>query len=198
MDKAPQRRCLTGEELHSAFWNFVPVTHIGVQKVSSTAHHITHTGLFNVLHRTERVGLKQTCSPNKVLNYHAILPAGCDRGRTGTPWPCAWWAEGGASAADRLWAHVQIPTTRGSGLPPAGSLPWSEPVSPAAKSAAGGHPGHAAVLWASHPRSHWSSRTALRCPAWWLSTSSPCWEYGSLAHSSKLGNSYKCRDDEIC
>lgn len=56
VDKAPERGRLTGEELHSSFRNLVPVTHVRVQEVASAAHHVTHTGLFNVLRRTERVG----------------------------------------------------------------------------------------------------------------------------------------------
>lgn len=62
VDKAPQRRHFTGEELHSTSRNLVPVTPARVYEVSGTTHHITHAGLFDVLHRTERVRLERTGS----------------------------------------------------------------------------------------------------------------------------------------
>jgi len=49
VDEASQCRNLAGEELHGTSGNIIPVTDIGIQEVSSTAHHVAHTGLLDVL-----------------------------------------------------------------------------------------------------------------------------------------------------
>lgn len=50
VDEASQCWSLASEELHRTFGYLVPVSDIGIQEVSSTAHHVAHTRLFNVLY----------------------------------------------------------------------------------------------------------------------------------------------------
>lgn len=118
-------------------------------------------------------------------------PAGCGHGRRGKQWPCIWWAVDGGFAPDTLWGRARTQTKQGSGLPPTGSLPWTGPVSLAAKPAGDWHPIHSGVHLASCPNCRQSYRKASQCQAWWWSESSPCWECGSSAHSSTRGISYQ-------